>query len=100
MQNRVGLALSHFVQQLTDFRCGCRNNRDTASFRLREDFIHYWKRAMGAGPDKKPLASPRNVFFTRPCRVVPEGTIFVAVERRFPVRSGAGCALLPWRFPV
>ncbi len=35
MQNGVRLALLHFLQQLTDFRCGRRNNLDTASFRLR-----------------------------------------------------------------
>src|SRR5437762_11625964 len=35
MQDGVCLALLHFLQQLTDFQCGCRNDLDTASFRLR-----------------------------------------------------------------
>ena len=35
MQNGVRLALLHFLQQLTDFRCGRRNNLDTAPFSLR-----------------------------------------------------------------
>jgi hypothetical protein len=35
MQDGVGLALLHFLQQLTDFRCGRRNELDTAPFRLR-----------------------------------------------------------------
>jgi hypothetical protein len=35
MQDGVGLALLHFLQQLTDFQCGCRNDLDTAPFRLR-----------------------------------------------------------------
>jgi hypothetical protein len=35
MQDGVRLALLHFLQQLTDFQCGCRNDLDTAPFRLR-----------------------------------------------------------------
>ena len=35
MQDGVRLALLHFLQQLTDFHCGRRNDLDTASFRLR-----------------------------------------------------------------
>ena len=35
MQDGVRLALLHFLQQLTDFRCGRRNDFDTAPFRLR-----------------------------------------------------------------
>jgi hypothetical protein len=35
MQNGVRFALLHFRQQLTDFRCGRRNDLDTAPFRLR-----------------------------------------------------------------
>ncbi len=35
MQDGVRLALLHFLQQLTDFRCGRRNELDTAPFRLR-----------------------------------------------------------------
>ena len=35
MQDGVRLALLHFLQQLTDFRCGRRNDLDTAPFRLR-----------------------------------------------------------------
>jgi hypothetical protein len=35
MQDGVGLALLHFLQQLTDFQCGRRNDLDTAPFRLR-----------------------------------------------------------------
>jgi hypothetical protein len=65
MQNGVGLAPLHFLQQVTRFRCGLRNHLDTAPFRLRQDFVHYRKRAMSAGPDDEPLASPRNFF---PCR--------------------------------
>ena len=34
MQNGVRLALLHFLQQLTDFQCGRRNDLDTAPFRL------------------------------------------------------------------
>ena len=34
MQDGVRLALLHFLQQLTDFRCGRRNELDTAPFRL------------------------------------------------------------------
>ena len=35
MQNGVRLALLYFLQQLTDFRCGRRNNLDTAPLRFR-----------------------------------------------------------------
>jgi hypothetical protein len=35
MQDGVRLALLHFLQQLTDFQCGRRNDLDTAPFRLR-----------------------------------------------------------------
>jgi hypothetical protein len=35
MQDGVRLALLHFLQQLTDFQCGCRNDLDTAPFRFR-----------------------------------------------------------------
>ena len=35
MQDGVRLALLHFLQQLTDFRCGRRNDLDTAPFPLR-----------------------------------------------------------------
>jgi len=35
MQDGVGLALLHFLQQLTDFQCGRWNDVDTPSFRLR-----------------------------------------------------------------
>jgi hypothetical protein len=35
MQNGVSLTLVHFLQQLTDFQCGRRNELDTAPFRLR-----------------------------------------------------------------
>ena len=35
MQDGVRLALLHFLQQLTDFRCGRRNDLDTALFPLR-----------------------------------------------------------------
>src|SRR3989442_477268 len=35
MQDGVRLALLHFLQQLTDFQCGGRNNLDTAPLRLR-----------------------------------------------------------------
>jgi hypothetical protein len=35
MQDGVRLALLHFLQQLTDFRCGRRNDLDTAPFGLR-----------------------------------------------------------------
>ena len=65
MQDGVGLALLHFLQQVTSFQCGLRNDLDTAPFRLRHDFVHHRKRAMGAGPDDEPLASPWNFF---PCR--------------------------------
>jgi uncharacterized protein (TIGR02246 family) len=65
MQDGVRLALFYFLQQLTDFRCGRRNNLDIAPFRLRQDFVHYRKRAMGAGPDNESLASPRNFFSGR-----------------------------------
>src|SRR5256885_3376218 len=30
--------------------------------RFRYDFVHYRKRAMGAGPDNEPLASPGDFF--------------------------------------
>jgi hypothetical protein len=35
MQDSVGLAFLHVLQQLTDFQCGRRNDFDTAPFRLR-----------------------------------------------------------------
>jgi hypothetical protein len=35
MQDGVYLALLHFLQQLTDFQCGRRNDLDPAPFRLR-----------------------------------------------------------------
>jgi len=69
MHNGVRLALLYFLQQLTDFRCGRRNNLDTAPFSLRYDFVHYRKRAMGAGSDKQPPASPGNFFPGRQRRV-------------------------------
>ena len=69
MQDGVCLALLHFLQQLTGFQCGRRNDLDTAPFRLRQDFVHYRKRAIGAGPDNKPLASPGNFFPGRKRRV-------------------------------
>ena len=69
MQDGVGLALLHFLQQLTDFQCRRRNELDTALFRLRQDFVHYRKRTMGAGPDNEPLASPGNFFPSRKRRV-------------------------------
>src|SRR6266496_1231246 len=69
MQDGVRLALLHFLQQLTDFQCGRRNDLDTTPFRLRQDFVHYRKRAMGAGPDNEPLASPGNFFPGRERRV-------------------------------
>src|SRR6266480_3765476 len=69
MQDGVGLALLHFLQQLTDFQCRRRNELDTALFRLRQDFIHYRKRTMGAGPDNELLASPGNFFPVRKRRV-------------------------------
>src|SRR5262249_58457389 len=65
----IGLALVAILQQLTDFRRGRRNDLDTAPFRLREDFVHYRKRAMGASPDNELLASPRNFFLGRKRRV-------------------------------
>jgi len=54
---------------MTRFRCGLRDDLDTATFRLRQDFIHYWKRAMGAGSDNQPLATPGNFFPSRKRRV-------------------------------
>jgi len=69
MQDSIGLALLDFLQQLTDFQSGRRNDLDTAPFRLREDFVHYRKRTMGASPDNEPLASPRNFFLGRKRRV-------------------------------
>src|SRR5512132_2993554 len=69
MQDRVGLALLHFLQQLTDFQCGCGSELDTAPFRLRHDFVHYRKRAMGASPNHEPVASPGNFFLGRKRRV-------------------------------
>src|SRR4029077_6051231 len=53
----------------TDFRCRRRNDLDTAPLRFRQDFVHYRKRAMGAGPDNEPLASPGNFFPDRKRRV-------------------------------
>jgi hypothetical protein len=35
MQDGVCLALRHFLQQVTDFQCGSRNDLDTAPFRFR-----------------------------------------------------------------
>src|SRR4029453_9357667 len=69
MQDGVGLALLHFLQQMTRFECGLRDDLDTATFRLRQDFIHYWKRAMGAGSDNQTLATPGNFFPSRKRRV-------------------------------
>ena len=69
MQDGIRLALLHFLQQLTDFQCGRRNDLNTALFRFRQDFVHYRKRAMGAGPDNEPLASPGNFFPGRKRRV-------------------------------
>ncbi len=69
MQDGVRLALLHFLQQLTDFQRGRRNDLDTAPFRLRQDFVHYRKRTMGAGPDNQPFASPGNFFLGRKRRV-------------------------------
>jgi hypothetical protein len=65
MQDGVRLALLHFLQPLTDFRCGPRNDLDTAPFPLRYYFVHYRKRAMGAGSDNEPLTSPGNFFSDR-----------------------------------
>src|SRR5438874_1733026 len=65
MQDSVRLALVHFLQHLTDFRRGRRNDLDTAPFRLSSDFVHYRKRAMCTGPDNEPLPSPRNFFLGR-----------------------------------
>src|SRR4029450_6815550 len=69
MQDGVGLALLHFLKQLTRFQCGLRNDLDTAPFRLRLDFVHYPKRAMCAGPDNQPHAAPGNFFPSRKGRV-------------------------------
>ena len=69
MQDGVGLALLYFVQQVTRFQCGLRNDLDTAPFRLRENFVHYRKRSMGAGPDHEPLTSPGNFLPGRKRRV-------------------------------
>ena len=69
MQDGVGLTLLHFLQQVTRFQCGLRDDLDTATFPLRQDFIHYWKRAMGAGSDYQPLATPGNCFPSRKRRV-------------------------------
>jgi hypothetical protein len=69
MQNGVRLALLYFIKQLTDFHGGGRNDFDTAPFRLRENFVHYRKRSMGAGPDHEPLTSPGNFFPNRKRRV-------------------------------
>jgi len=69
MQDGVRLALLHFLQQLTGFQCGRRNDFDTAPFRLRQNFVHYRKCAMGAGADNEPLASPGNFFPGRKRRV-------------------------------
>lgn len=69
MQDGVGLSLLHVLQQLTDFRCRRRDDLDTASFRLHQDFVHYRKRTVGAGPDNEPLGSPGNLFLGRKRRV-------------------------------
>jgi hypothetical protein len=69
MQDSVGLALLHVLQQLTDFQCGRRNDLDTAPFRLRHYFVHYRKTTMGAGPNNEPLASPGDFFLGRKRRV-------------------------------
>src|SRR6266487_6835747 len=79
MQDGVRLALLHFLQQLTNFQRGCRDDLDAAAFRLRYDFVHYWKRAMGAGPDNEPLASPGNFFLGRKRRVA---KLFAELLRR------------------
>ena len=79
MQDSVGLAVLHVLQQLTDFRCRRRNDLDTAPFRLRQDFIHYRKTAIGAGPDNEPLASPGNFFLGRKRRVA---ELFAKLLRR------------------
>jgi len=65
MQDGVRLAFLYFLQQLTDFRRGRRNDLDTAPFRLSSDFVHYRKRAIGTGPDNETLASPRNFLLGR-----------------------------------
>jgi hypothetical protein len=65
MQDGVRLAFLNFLQQLTDFRRGRRNDLDAALFRLSSDFVHYRKRAMGTGPDNEPLASPGNLLLGR-----------------------------------
>jgi len=69
MQDGVGLALLHVFKQLTDFRCGRRNELYTAPFRLRQDFVRYWQRTMGTGSDDELLASPGNFFLGRKRRV-------------------------------
>jgi hypothetical protein len=69
MQDGVSLALLHFLQQLTGFRCGRGNDLDPAPFALCYYFVHYRKRAMGAGPDNEPLASLGNFFPGRKRRV-------------------------------
>ena len=69
MQDGVGLPFFTSSSRLTDFHCRGRNNLNTAPFRLGQDFIHYRKRAMGAGCDKEPLASPGNFFLGRKRRV-------------------------------
>src|SRR5438270_325396 len=65
MQDGVNLALLHFLQELTDFRRGRRNDLDTAAFRLSSNFVHYRKGAMSTGPDDEPLSSPRNFLLGR-----------------------------------
>jgi hypothetical protein len=65
MQDGVRLTLFHFLQQATRFQCGLRNDLDTALFGLRENFVHYRKRTMRAGPDNEPFASPGNFFLGR-----------------------------------
>ena len=76
MQDGVSLTLLDFLQQLTDFRCGRRNELYTAPFRFRQDFVHDRKRAMGAGPHNEPLASPRNLFPGRKRRVAEFFAVF------------------------
>jgi hypothetical protein len=65
MQDGEGLALFHFLQQVTRFQCGLRNDFDTTPFSLPYNFVHHRERAMRAGSDDELLASPGNFFLGR-----------------------------------
>jgi hypothetical protein len=86
MQDRVGLALLHFLQQLTDFQCGRRNDLDTAPFRLRQR-VHQTACVLERSPQgSKPAPEGLRAFKRRPrglaiLRCFSAGCLYAAKNR-------------------